>query len=110
MLIPGIVDAPELDVHNLSADYLEQTRGQLDSWMSMLLCHPMILNTQCMYHFLCGDANLHPPYLEIQWSPKYRKNSFEEMEMDEMFEKQIGRASCRERGVSTCRSRCSPEH
>jgi PX domain len=29
--------------------------------------NPLILRTQSMYQFLCVDANMPPPYLEIHW-------------------------------------------
>lgn len=31
----------------------------------------MILRTQAMYQFLCVDANMPPPYLEIHWRNRY---------------------------------------
>lgn len=38
-----------------------------------------------MYQFLCIDANMPPPYLEIHWRDS-ANGSFEEMDMDEMFD------------------------
>ena len=40
-----------------------------------------------MYQFLCADANMPPPYMEMHW--RHSSNgSFDEMDMEEMFEKQ----------------------
>ena len=39
-----------------------------------------------MYQFLCIDANMPPPYLEIQCQSNNTNGSFDEMEMDDMFE------------------------
>jgi serine/threonine protein kinase len=45
-----------------------------------------VLRTQSMYQFLCVDANMPPPYLEVQW--RHSSNgSFDEMEMEDMFDK-----------------------
>jgi len=38
-----------------------------------------------MYQFLCIDANLPPPYLEIHWRDS-ANGSLEEMDMEEMFD------------------------
>jgi serine/threonine protein kinase len=39
-----------------------------------------------MYQFLCVDANMAPPYLEVHW--RHSSNgSFDEMDMDDMFDK-----------------------
>ena len=39
-----------------------------------------------MYQFLCVDANMPPPYLEVHW--RHSSNgSFDEMDMDDMFDK-----------------------
>lgn len=39
-----------------------------------------------MYQFLCIDANLPPPYLEIHWRDSANGGSLEEMDMEEMFD------------------------
>jgi hypothetical protein len=36
-------------------------------WLKNMAAESMILRTQFMYQFLCMDANLPPPYLEIHW-------------------------------------------
>jgi hypothetical protein len=41
-----------------------------------------------MYQFLCVDANMPPPYLEIHWRNS-TNGSFDEMEMDDLFEKHL---------------------
>ena len=47
-----------------------------------------MLRTQSMYQFLCADANMPPPYMEVTW--RHSSNgSFDEMDMEEMFEKQV---------------------
>jgi len=40
-----------------------------------------------MYQFLCIDANMPPPYLEVHWRGD-NNESFEEMDMDDMFNKE----------------------
>ena len=40
-----------------------------------------------MYQFLCADANMPPPYLEIHWRHS-STGSFDEMEMEDMFDRQ----------------------
>ena len=41
-----------------------------------------------MYQFLCLEANQPPPYLEIHWR-NHANGSFDEMDMDEMFERHV---------------------
>jgi len=85
-LYPGIPSVPYYDVDNLSADNLEQCRCGMDRWLQTLTANSMILRTQSMYQFLCVDANLPPPYLHLHLRNN-RDTSFEDMEMDFMFEK-----------------------
>ncbi len=51
----------------LDVTFLENARAVLDSWLQDVLLNPVILRTQSMYHFLCAEANMSPPYLEIHW-------------------------------------------
>jgi hypothetical protein len=42
---------------------------------------------QSMYQFLCIDANMPPPYLEIHWRDSSKSGgALEDMDMDEMFD------------------------
>lgn len=47
--------------------YLEYCASQIDIWLKNMAAESAILRTQFMYQFLCMDANLPPPYLEIHW-------------------------------------------
>lgn len=57
----------------------------MDRWLQMVASNSYILRMQSMYQFLCIDANLPPPYLEIHWRDS-ANGSFEEMDMEEMFD------------------------
>ena len=46
----------------------------------------LVLRTQSMYQFLCADANMPPPYLEVHWRHS-STGSFDEMEMEDMFDR-----------------------
>ena len=100
--IQNFPDIPVLPVviHNklhienaLDLNFLEQCLAVLDKWLLAILSNPLILRTQSMYHFLCADANISPPYLEIHWkcAPEEAQEveeyeeAADEMEMDDMF-------------------------
>lgn len=70
---------------NLALQNLELCRQSMDSWLKNVTSNPRILCTQSMYQFLCVDANMQPPYLEVHWRNS-QNGSFDEMDMDDMFE------------------------
>lgn len=82
---PGIPSVPGVDVSNLNHDYLEQARAVLDYWLQGLASNTFLLRLQPMYQFLCIDANMPPPYLEVHMSGASAPAE-EEMDMDEMFD------------------------
>jgi hypothetical protein len=88
ILHPNIPSVPRFESDNLSIDILESCRVSMDRWLQSITSNPMILRTQSMYQFLCVDANMPPPYLEIHWR-NGNNGSFDEMEMDDMFEKHL---------------------
>ena len=77
-LYPDTTDVPIIDGESLSPDILESSRIILDKWLRSVISNLMILRTQSMYQFLCADANLPPPYLEIHWRNS-DNGSFDEM-------------------------------
>lgn len=83
---PGIPPIPHFDADNLSYENLENCRNILDKWLQLLASNSYILKMQSMYQFLCIDANMPPPYLDIHWR-RSSNGSFDEMDMDDMFEK-----------------------
>jgi hypothetical protein len=87
-LHPNLPQVPRFNLDDLTPDNLELCRLALNDWLQSITANPMILRTQSMYQFLCVDANMPPPYLEIYWK-NGNNGSFEEMEMDDMFEKHL---------------------
>lgn len=89
---PNIPQLPALDANNLSLEYLENVRSFLDRWIQNLTCNTYILRMQAMYQFLCVDANMPPPYLEVHWknSIGYQQNTSTsaDLEMNEMFDEE----------------------
>lgn len=81
---PQIPSVPGIDVSNFNPDYLEQARAVLDYWLQGLTSNTSILRLQQMYQFLCIDANMPPPYLEVHMKDSAPSN--EEMDMEEMFD------------------------
>jgi hypothetical protein len=79
---PTIASLPSIDPHDVSLRHLEHARVYLDRWLQSLTTNTYILRLQSMYQFLCVDANVPPPYLEVHWAG----SSAGEMEMDEMFD------------------------
>ena len=81
---------PAVPVFNPDDDtsiaYLNECRASMDAWLQSIASDPMILRTQSMYQFLCVGADAHPPNLEIHWR-NGNDGSFDEMEMDDMFDK-----------------------
>lgn len=92
---PSIPALPSLDANNLSPEYLEGVRAFLDRWLQSLTCNTYILRMQAMYQFLCVDANMPPPYLEVHWknsvggfSNNNSNSQNTELEMNEMFDEE----------------------
>lgn len=85
---PGIPTIPHFDTDNLNFENLDRCRGALDKWLQSLSANSLILRMQSMYQFLCIDANMPPPYLDLHWRNS-KNGSFDEMEMDDMFEKHL---------------------
>ena len=83
-----IVPIPQFDEMDFSVENLELCRTAMNKWLQLVTSNPNVLRTQSMYQFLCFDANMPPPYLEITWRSSMN-GSFDEMEMDEMFDKQL---------------------
>mmetsp|Transcript_4175 Transcript_4175/g.8963 ORF Transcript_4175/g.8963 Transcript_4175/m.8963 type:complete len:148 (-) Transcript_4175:248-691(-) len=66
---------------------LEAAREGVQGWLHNVLLIPGVAQTPVMRNFLCAEANLPPPGLDIAWS-KGSKSSFDdEMEMDELFDR-----------------------
>ena len=86
-LYPESTPLPYLDESDLtSPDRIEYIRQSLDTWLQNVVSNPLILRTQSMYQFLCAEANTPPPYMEIHWRNS-DNGSFDEMDMDDMFDK-----------------------
>lgn len=83
-LHPEIHSVPLIHEMN-SPDKLEQCRGILDQWIQNVVSNPLILRTQSMYHFLCAEANMAPSDMDVHW--RNNGGSFDDMEMEEMFDK-----------------------
>lgn len=87
-LHPETPPVPFLDESDLSsAETIEHNRCVLDEWLQQVVSNPLILRTQSMYQFLCAEANIPPPYMDIHWRNSSH-GSFDEMDMDDMFEKE----------------------
>ncbi|KAJ1439771.1 hypothetical protein B484DRAFT_391582 [Ochromonadaceae sp. CCMP2298] len=84
-LHPTLPPIPPFDAEDLRLENLENCRVVLDRWLQSVASNSYILRMQSMYQFLCIDANMPPPYLEIHWRDS-TNGSFEEMEMDDMFD------------------------
>ena len=87
-LHPNMSPIPHYSPDSLSLENLEHGRALLDKWLQSVTSNSYILRMQSMYQFLCLDANMPPPYLEIHWRNS-SNGSFDEMDMDDLFEKNI---------------------
>lgn len=92
-------DVPSLPLHSadsLELGFIEQVRRVLNKWMQSIIVDPTVLRTQSMYQFLCADANVSPPYLDVYWREPDVNDldeagiPLDEMDMDEMFDKAGG--------------------
>jgi hypothetical protein len=86
-LHPSTEKLPHMDIPKNDLEALEQARNLINIWLQTVVMNPLILRTQSMYQFLCADANIAPPHLEVHWRST-DSGSFDEMDMDEMFEKE----------------------
>ena len=71
-LYPDIPNVPTIGSESMVLEVLDQSRSVLDKWLRSVISNVMILRTQSMYQFLCADANMPPPYLEIHWRNRYQ--------------------------------------
>lgn len=83
---PATPDIPAWNSEDLSLGNLEWCRAAMNEWLMHITSNAFIFRTQSMYHFLCDEANQPPPFLELHWR---NSESFDEMEMDEMFDKHL---------------------
>lgn len=82
--IPPLID---VDVSNMNVIKLESDRFALNIWLQQVTSDQLVLRMQSMYQFLCIDANMPPPYMEICTQGSTNSGSFDEMDMDEMFDR-----------------------
>lgn len=75
---------PHLNPNLFDMENLESSRTSLNEWLQSVTANTYILRLQFMYHFLCLDADMPPPSLETHWRNS-SNDSFDEMDMDEMF-------------------------
>lgn len=88
MLLVGysLYETPDLEMtypDNFDLGYLEQCREALNLWLQDVVSNQLILRTQSMYQFLCSEANIAPPYLEMHWRAADGRD-LEDMDMDDM--------------------------
>jgi serine/threonine protein kinase len=86
--VDHLVDPPK----NTNPDELETSRRRIDDWLNMALSIPEVLTSQYLYQFLCADANLIPPLLEILFPVPTAKSyssvfSAEDLDMDMLYDK-----------------------
>ena len=84
-IFPEILELPFLEANDFDLNRLEECRIELHKWLHKVTSENYILRMQFMYHFLCLDANLPPPFLESHVTVS-SSGSFDEMEMEEMFD------------------------
>eukprot|EP00611_Tribonema_gayanum_P030049 TRINITY_DN822_c0_g2_i1.p1 TRINITY_DN822_c0_g2~~TRINITY_DN822_c0_g2_i1.p1 ORF type:complete len:725 (-),score=189.64 TRINITY_DN822_c0_g2_i1:946-3120(-) len=71
-----------------SADQLDGARVQLQAWLHQALLIPGVKESKVLQNFLCANANMPPPRLDITWASNYCP-SLDEMEMDELFDRHL---------------------
>lgn len=87
-LNPTVPQVPQIDDRDITLEYMEYARSTLNSWLETILRDECILRTQSMYQFLCADANMPPPYVDIHWKTRNEVNFNEDdMDMDFMYDK-----------------------
>ena len=95
-------DIPEVPRFNPDTDFpaqIENCRLLLNQWLQMIISNEYILRAQCTYQFLCVDANVQPPYLElpgqgvasdISASAAGNEMADGDMDMDDLYEDDKG--------------------
>ncbi|CAM9484004.1 unnamed protein product [Chrysoparadoxa australica] len=91
--VPGIGKVPHCpkmddEVKIASSEQLDKARVLLQQWLHQTLLCPGVKESQVLRNFLCANANMPPPCLEITWVKNYNP-SLDEMEMDELFDRQV---------------------
>ncbi|CAM9125799.1 unnamed protein product, partial [Ectocarpus fasciculatus] len=89
-------DIPEVPRFNPDVDFpaqIENCRILLNQWLQLIISNEYILRAQCTYQFLCVDANVAPPCLELPGQPIHSEAAVPgsadpegDMDMDDMYE------------------------
>ena len=86
-VVPGIAHCPVQPT--LTFEEACDLQGGLQYWMQQLVLIPSVPQTPVMRNFLCAEANLPPPGIEIEWSRGENSSFDDEMEMDELFDRHL---------------------
>jgi hypothetical protein len=65
---------------DITMENMANARDSANNWLQTVVQNPVILRTPSMYQFLCADANLQPPDLEVFW--KHEQEQEQEQEQD----------------------------
>ncbi|CAM9095120.1 unnamed protein product, partial [Heterosigma akashiwo] len=95
VLVSELTDAgfqcPELapdNAEDLSNEYLEAVRLQLQHWLHQLLQIPGLADSFIVRNFMCTEPNMPPAHMDLYWAVEYRDNT-DEMDIDMLFDRHL---------------------
>jgi hypothetical protein len=103
-MVPNLPPCPNIFMASYGNESVETLRAHLQHWMQQILQIQVVPQTPVMKNFLCAEANLPPPGLDITWTrgdeeeddefqdangvTNGGKDDFDdEMDMDELFDR-----------------------
>lgn len=101
-MVPNLPPCPNILMATYGNESVETLRVHLQHWLQQILNIPIVPQTPVMKNFLCAEANLPPPGLDITWrgddefqdtgegggGGKGHGDEFDdEMDMDDLFDR-----------------------
>lgn len=97
-MVPNLPPCPNILMATYGNESVEILRVHLQHWMQQVLNIPIVPQTPVMKNFLCAEANLPPPGLDITWTRGDEEDEFQdasgrseefddEMDMDDLFDR-----------------------
>mmetsp|Transcript_15191 Transcript_15191/g.19711 ORF Transcript_15191/g.19711 Transcript_15191/m.19711 type:complete len:687 (-) Transcript_15191:416-2476(-) len=84
VMVPNLPPCPNIFMASYGSESVETLRIHLQHWMQQILSIPIVSQTPVMKNFLCAEANLPPPGVDITWT-KCSSDDEDDVDDDDLF-------------------------